>query len=123
MGAVSQIPVLIDYAMLRSILPRDRPMRIPDPHRRRRPGHWSAARAFVGHLAITVCMFVALVAFSGSVAVLLSIAEWTHAFSADALRVFGRLEIVLIRADAVACLIVLMYGIGRFILKVIRGDS
>jgi hypothetical protein len=38
-------------------------------------------------------------------------------------RGIGFLESILIRLDAAACCIVLLFGIGRYILKVMKGDS
>jgi hypothetical protein len=113
----------LDALVLRSIL-RDRgPIRVPNPHRGRQPGHWSAAVTFVGHLATTAFVFLSLVTFAGGVSFVFSILKSTNLFSADALQVFGLLESVLIRLDAAACGIVLLFGIGRYVLHVIKGDS
>jgi hypothetical protein len=77
----------------------------------------------VGHLAATTFMFLALVTFGWCISSLFRLMESTESFSADALRVFSLLEKILIRLDAVACGIVLLFGIGSYLLKVIKGDS
>jgi hypothetical protein len=68
-------------------------------------------------------MFLSFVAFVAGVSLVLGLLQSTNLFSADALRIFGLMESVLIRLDAAACGVVLLYGIGRYMLNVIKGES
>lgn len=123
MSAVSQSALPAGHLVFRSILPERRTIRIPDPHRNRRRTHWSAARTFVGHLAATAFMFVSLVTFAWIISFLFALMRATNFLSADALRIFGLLESILIRLDAAACGVVLIFGIGSYISKVVKGES
>ena len=49
--------------------------------------------------------------------------QLANPLSEDALHVFGVLESVLIRVDAGACGIVLIFGITKYVLNVMKGDS
>jgi hypothetical protein len=77
----------------------------------------------VGHVATTAFVFLSLVTVVWSVSLVFGLLQSTNPFSADALRIFGLLESILIRLDAAACGIVLLFGIGRYILNVVKGDS
>lgn len=123
MSAATQTALPNAHVVLRSILPGRRTIRVPNPYRRRRPGHWSSALQFVGHVATTAFVFLSLVTFAWSVSLVFSLLQATRPFSVDALQVFGLLESILIRLDAAACGSVLLFGIGRYILNVIKGDS
>jgi hypothetical protein len=118
MSAVTDV-----HGVARSILPGRRTIRVPNPYRRRRPSHWFSALRLVGHVATTAFVFLSLITFVWSVSWVFSLLQSTNPFSADALRVFGLLESILIRLDAAACGIVLLFGIGRYILNVAKGDS
>lgn len=121
MSAVGQ-KVLLNALVFRSILPGRRTMRIPDPYRSRRPSHWSSARILVGHVVTTAFVFLSLVTVVWSVSLGFRLLQSTNPLSEDALRVFALLESILIRVDAAACGIVLLFGIGRYVLNVIKGD-
>ena len=123
MSAVSQSALPDIHVVLRSILPGRGPMRVPDYRRRRSPGHFSVALEFVMHMAMTSFVFTSFVTLVWGVAWVFSLLQATKPFAEDALQVVEMLEGVLIRVDAVACGIVLFYGIGRYILNVIKGDS
>ena len=112
----------VAQSYVRSVLRRE-PIRIPDPSRRRSPGHWSSAVRFVGHLVITAFAFISFVTVVWSVAFALAVLQSANPLSEDALRVFGVLESVLIRVDAGACGIVLIFGITKYVLNVMKGDS
>jgi len=73
MSAVTQSALPNAHLVLRSILPGQRTIRIPGPHRGRRPSYWSSARMFVGHLAATAFMFISLVTFAWAVSFLFTL--------------------------------------------------
>ena len=123
MSAVSQAAAPNARVLFRSIRPGRQTIRVPDPYRRRYPSHWSSALKFVAHLAMTAFVFLSFVTIVWSVSLTFGLLQSTNPFSADALRVFGLLESILIRLDAAACGIVLLFGIGRYILNVVKGDS
>jgi hypothetical protein len=123
MNAISQSAVPAAHVLFRSIFPDRRKIRVPDPYRRRPPNHWASAQIFAGHVAATAFMFLSLVTFAWIVALVFVLLQSSNLFSPDALQVFGFLESILIRLDAGACCIVLLFGIGRYILKVMKGDS
>src|SRR5690348_2603772 len=92
MSAISQAAVPNAHALLRSIFPDRRRIRVADPYRRRPPSHWSFARNFVGHLAITAFMFLSFVTLVGGVSLVFRLMQATSLFSADALQIFDLLE-------------------------------
>ena len=123
MSAISQAAIPEPHVLLRSIFPDRRKIRVPDPYRRRPPNHWVSAQIFAGHVAATAFLFLSLFTFARVVAMVFLLLQSSNLFSPDALQVFGLLESILIRLDAAACCIVLLFGIGRYILKVMRGES
>lgn len=124
MSAVSRMAFTGSSVVFRSILPgRHQPIRIPGSHGRRAPGHWSSAVRFVGHLVITAFVFLSFVTVVWGVAFALAVLQSANPLSDDALHVFGVLESVLIRVDAVACGVVLIFGITKYVLNVMKGES
>jgi hypothetical protein len=123
MRLIREVGLIEASVALRSILPGRKVMRIPCPNRRRCPGHWSSAVIFVGHLVITAFVFLSFVTVVWSVSFAFSLLQSTNPMSADAIHVFGVLESVLIRVDAAACGIVLFFGITRYVLNVMKGES
>ena len=122
-SAVSRTAFAGSSVVFRSILPGREPIRIPGPHGRRSPSHWSSAVRFVGHLVITAFVFLSFVTVVWSVSFAFAVLQSANPLSEDALRVFGVLESVLIRVDAGACGIVLIFGITKYVLNVMKGDS
>src|SRR5262245_40403567 len=72
-------------------------------------------------LAITAFVFLSFVTVVWGVSFAFGVLQSANPLSADALRVFGVLESILIRVDAAACGIVLLFGITRYILNVMKG--
>jgi len=123
MSAISQAALPSSQVALRSILPRRSTIHVPNPGRRQHPRHWNAALRLVGHLATTAFAFVSLITLAWIASWIFSVLHSAHPFSDDAFRFFVGLEGVLIRLDAAACGIVLLFGVGRYVLNVIKGNS
>jgi hypothetical protein len=123
MSAVIQAAWVSAPAVLRSILPGRKMIRVPDPYRRRAAGALVVCGDVCGPSGYYRVRFFSFVTVVWSFSFAFAILQSANPLSADALRVFGALEGILIRVDAAACGIVLFFGITRYVLNVMKGDS
>src|SRR5262245_19767131 len=121
-GALSYTEWQQPHVFLRSLWRRDRRIFIADADRRRHRRDETWVLRLVCHLAITSLVFLALTT-------LVLIVSWTfhfmhsvYPFPDDVFRLLDRVEILLIYADVAVSGIVLLYGLWRYIVKVIRGN-
>ena len=122
-NAVSPAALRNSHRVFRFGLRQETRIRVQHPDRSRRPRNESSVRRLIGHLAATTLVFVVFV-------LLVWIASWTfsfvhsiHPFPNDVFKLLVKLEIILVYFDAAASGAVLLYGIGTYVLKVIRGES
>jgi hypothetical protein len=122
-NAVSPAVFLLAHAVFRFGPRQETRMRVQHPDLARRPHNESPIWQLVGHLVATTLVFVVFV-------LLVWVASWTfsfvhsiHPFPDDVFRLLVRLEIILIYVDAVTSGAVLLYGVGSYVLKVVKGES
>ena len=123
MSAIGETLFPIDHLCLRSLLPRNKQMRVPDSSRRHRPHHELPALRLAVHLAVTSLLFLAL-AFavwiaSWAVHTLHSVYPFPNAF----LRFLNGLELWLAYADGALICGTLLVGGLHYILNMLRGHS
>ena len=123
MSASIQRAVLTPPVMLRSLPHGNRSFQARRPHRWRNRNHWSSVVRLVGHLVTTAFVFISLITLVWLTSWAFSFMHSMHPFSDEAFQLFVRLKIVLIYLDAALSDIVLIFGVGRYILAVIRGNS
>lgn len=123
MSAISEPFFPIDHLCLRSLLPRNQQMRVPDSSRRRRPRYELKALELAGHLALTSLLFLTLVVSVWIVTWALHSLHSVHPFSEELLRFLDRLEIWLVYADGTLICITLLSGMWLYVLDILRGHS
>ena len=123
MSAINGLLFSIDHLCLRSFLPRNQQMRVPDSRRRRRPRYELTALELASHLALTSLLFLLLV-------VGVWIATWAlhslhskYPFPDELLHLLDRLEIWLVYADGALICITLLNGMWLYVLNILRGNS
>lgn len=123
MSGLSHSVLPRSHVFLRSLLPRDRRLLVPDADRRRRRRHELSALRLVTHLATTSLVFLALITLVWIVSWTFHFMHSVYPFSASAFRLLDRVEILLVYVDVVVSGIVLLNVTWNYIVKVIRGDS
>jgi hypothetical protein len=122
-SAISETSFPIDHMLLRSLLPRNQQMRVPDSNRRRRPGHELAALKLAGHLAVTSFLFLVLVIAIWITSSAFHSLHSVFPFSKELLRFLDRLELLLAYVDGALICSTLLIGSCHYILSILRGHS
>ena len=86
-------------------------------------GPWLSALRLIAHLAITSLVFLALMTLVWLVSWAFSTLQARHPFPEELMELFITLKFVLVYLDVLMSSIVLLYGICRYILTVLQGDS
>jgi hypothetical protein len=109
--------------LLRSLLPRNQRLRIPDSQQRRRWRRELTILELVSHLVMTSFLFLALITLVWVVSWTFHLLHAVYPFSEELFRALYRFEIFLVYADVVTTGILLLNGIWHYILEAIRGNS
>src|SRR5689334_22729466 len=107
MFALSQAPSPNLQLLLRSLLPPNQRLRIPDSKWRRRWRHELSALELISHLVMTSLIFLTLITLVWVISWTFHLLQSVYPFSDDLFRALNRLEILLVYADAVTTGIVL----------------
>lgn len=123
MSAISEMSFPIDHLCLRSLLPRNQQIRVPDSSRRRRAHHELPALRLAVHLAATSLLFLALVIAVWMTSWAFHSLQSLHPLPNEFLRLLDRLEIWLVYLDGTLICGTLLFGSGRYFLDIVRGRS
>jgi len=86
-----------------------------------RYGYWYSVSRLIGHLFGTVVIFGTFFTFGWLLSVLLHYLDTLHKFPPEILAIITRIEVGLIYADALLCVIMLMAGTFRFCRDLVEG--
>ena len=123
MSVVGESISTFEHVLLRSFLPRDKQMRVPDSNRRRLPRHERSALKLASHLAMTSFLFLALVVATWIASLAFHALHSVFPFPSDLLRFLDRLEIWLVYVDGALIFGTLMLGGLHYFLENLRGHS
>jgi hypothetical protein len=122
-SAISEPFFPIDHLCLRSLLPRNQQMRVPDWNRRRRLRHELSVFRLAGHLAMTSLLFLALVVAAWIASLAFHSLHSVYPFPNELLRFLDKLELWLVYVDGALICGTFLFGALHYLLDVVRGHS
>lgn len=123
MSAINGMFFAIDRLCLRSFLPRNQQIRVPDSRRRRFQRHELSALKLASHLLMTSFLFLALVMAAWVASVTFHVLHSVYPFSSALLHFLDRLELWLVYVDGSLICGTLLFGGLHYVSGVVRGYS
>lgn len=122
MSALSLTALSPPHVLLRFALRRNRGLLVSDSARWRRRRRGLSVVRLIAHLATTSLVFLALIMLVWIVSWLFHFFHSVYPFSDETFRLLRILETILVYIDVAVSGIVLLHGVWRYIVEIIRGD-